>query len=275
MYVQVSHLLWLIFLWLELPWVLSAMADARSRCLLDGPVCDLLLKSHVRNLDDAVFFQDDTDSVVEQYLGFLAAVARVTTRLKVSLVSASACRVFGCCPATGCKFGAAMVAALHWCYEKGRKASSGCKLSDSVKTVCLAFKHVPKSLHDLQGSLLQSPASMSKGSSSSSICTAQPYKGASPVAAAAAFGVGAATAHSSKATIRRLYGLPEASPPSKKREVAADIFSSQEVPSSPEGCHPIHADEPDRPALAECANKGQVVRGCTQRCTFSAVVRSL
>ena len=57
MYVQVSHLLWLIFLWLELPWVLSAMADARSRCLLDGPVCDLLLKSHVRNLDDAVFFR--------------------------------------------------------------------------------------------------------------------------------------------------------------------------------------------------------------------------
>ena len=116
------------------------MASSRVKCTLSVEQCELLLKGHVASLDDQIYKNEDQEVVVKHYLQFLCACAQYTSRLNSKVAQQAAVSIFGI-PPTGAKmFAEAMVQALQYCMIKGKCASSGKKLSDSVKSVVLSFR---------------------------------------------------------------------------------------------------------------------------------------
>lgn len=194
---------------------------SRAKCTLSEAMCVVLLKAHVSGLEDGAYLTDDPEALLVRYAGFLAAAARQTNRLKASVVEKAAASVFGVPGGSAHKFGQSMSAALAYAYNKGVKATSGRKLSDGVKTVCLGFRS--ETMQPLQ-SALASPVRAGAPS-------AGPSGSGAPESEAVVFvpqaGLAAASSAETPSEIAKLYGLSplqEAAP-----EKALEIFSSQEV----------------------------------------------
>ena len=97
------------------------------------------MKAHVEDLSDKTYSSDDWEDVVHKYTGFLCAAAKHTMRLNSSLVKTATKNVFKPDPKVVNDFGDAMAGAMSYCYAKAYKATSGKKLSESVKAVILSF----------------------------------------------------------------------------------------------------------------------------------------
>ena len=130
--------------------------------------------------------------------------------------------------APGRKFGAAMSHALAACLAKGLKATSGKKLPDAVKTVCLAFSDVR--LAPLQAGLrgdddAEASQTAPVGRKRTSSSFAPSPREASPEQV-----VGRSLPPSSSggplcdaAAIAELYGMPAPASPAKKRSAPAPV----------------------------------------------------
>ena len=180
----------------------------------------LLLKTHVSGLDDGAYMTDDAEALLVRYAGFLAAAAGQTTRLNASIVEKSAVTVFGVSGGTAHRFGQSMAHAMAHAYGKGCKATSGRKLSDAVKTVCLGFRC--EAMQPLQSSLA-SPSRLGVPNSGAS-----GSQDPEPEAVVVLPSVVLPSAGSSMtlSEIAALYGV---SPAEEKRSAAVEIVSSQEV----------------------------------------------
>ena len=110
------------------------------------------MKGHVEDLSDKTYSSDDWEDVVHKYTGFLCAAAKHTMRLNSSLVKTATKNVFKPDPKVVNDFGDAMAGAMSYCYAKAYKATSGKKLSESVKAVILSFD-IPGSMEGVQTSL--------------------------------------------------------------------------------------------------------------------------
>ena len=97
------------------------------------------MKAHVDDLSDKTYASDDWEDVVHKYNGFLCSAARHTTRLNPSLVRTATKNVFKPDSKIVNDFGDAMAGAMSYCYSKAYKATTGKKLSDSVKAVIMSF----------------------------------------------------------------------------------------------------------------------------------------
>ena len=226
------------------------MASSRVKCTLSVEQCELLLKGHVASLDDQIYKNEDQEVVVKQYLQFLCACAQYTLRLNSKVVQQAAVSIFGI-PPTGAKmFAEAMVQALQYCKIKGKCASSGKKLSDSVKSVVLSFRGAD-CLVAVQRAL---QGSSSMGSSSSSSTLRLPYlesqdkEEESPSAAPST--ERGATDMVTAADIFKIYGM---CPPPQKKKMLQDndvheIVSSQEVLASQESTSGRKQEEEHTPA---------------------------
>ena len=230
---------------------LCKMASSRVKCTLSVEQCELLLKGHVAFLDDQIYKNEDLAVVVKHYLQFLCACAQYTLRLSSKVVQQAAVSIFGI-PLTGAKmFAEAMVQALQYCMIKGKCASSGKKLSDSVKSVVLSFRSAG-SLVAVQRAL---PGSSSMGSSSSSSTLRLPYlksqdKEEESPSAAPSTKRGATDMVTEAADIYKIYAM---CPPPQKKKMLQDndvheIVSSQEVLASQESTSGRKQEEEHAPA---------------------------
>ena len=192
---------------------------ARTRCTLSEASCAVLLKAHVSGLDDGAFVADDPEQLLVRYAGFLAAAAGQTVRLKSSVVEKAAVTVFCVSAPTARKFGQSMAQAMAYAYGKGCKATSGRKLSDAVKTVCLGFRC------EAMGPLQRALASPSRlGAVKQEASESQDPEPGLPLVASPSAGSGM-----SKSEIAALYGVS----PAQEAPTAGpvEIVSSQDVPS--------------------------------------------
>ena len=228
---------------------LCKMASSRVKFTLSVEQCEILLKDHVASLDDQIYKNEDLEVVVKHYLQFLCACAQYTLRLNSKVVQQAAVSIFGI-PPTGAKmFAEAMVLALQYCMSKGKCASSGKKLSDSVKSVVLSFRGAG-SLVAVQRAL---QGSSSMGSSSSSTLRlpylkSQDKEEESPSAAPST--KRGATDMVTAADIYKIYGM---CPPPQKKKMLQDndvheIVSSQEVLASQESTSGRKQEEEHAPA---------------------------
>jgi hypothetical protein len=204
-------------------------AMERAKCLITIPILVLLLKSNISSLDDQVYNNDDMEVIVKHYLGFLVACAHQTNRLTSKLVASAAKEVFGCSDFVGKKFGEVMASALSFCYSKAGKASSGKKLSQSVKSVILSFNSSAcAAINKIQDSLklpLSPEPKIATSTSSSSVDTASSPQ-LQPTSASG---------------IYQLYGITDL-PKSKKPKIDHEnVLSSQEIFSSQEQVRPSAA----------------------------------
>ena len=215
----------------------------RAKCTLTAGSCEVILKAHVRSIGGGEYLNEDMEVIISSYLPFLTACACLTTRLSSSVVAQAAVQVLGVSTAVGLKFGQSMSGALSYCYLKGQKATTGKRLSDGVRAICLSFSgdqfgtlKSPNEKHAHIGD--RQSNSTSSSSSSSFLAIADSPPGASAAAAAAAAAAGAtppqasAAAADTIAAIHELYGL--AHPPAKKQRAVdlhgiAEVVSSQEV----------------------------------------------
>ena len=203
------------------------MARQRAKNELTVELCKLLLKTHVDSLADEKYKGDDMDAVVKRYVGFLAAVAQHTSRLSKEMVSGAALDIFGCSKVAAEKFGNAMKTAMSYCHNKGSKATTGKKLTESVKSVVLSFKN-----QSLLMSALQSKDSTPASSKTGSPCVQLHSDDEVIPVEAAAGSSSSAYQLPSAAEIDELYGC--ATTPPVKRARVGDISDSVEIVSSQE-----------------------------------------
>lgn len=119
---------------------------SRVKCDLNDEACDLLVKTHLKDPLSEDYKEDDHEDVVQAYVGLLSGAATLTSRLSPHQLSASVKRVLKLPEKVCLDFANAMTRALSFCYSKGSKATSGKKLSEPVKVVCMCFKHGNKEL---------------------------------------------------------------------------------------------------------------------------------
>lgn len=200
----------------------SGMAQSgRAKCELTLDLCSLLLKTHVKTLDDTAYKSEDLDIVVKKYVGFLSAIAKHTDRVGKDLVAGAARDVFGSSKAVAEAFGVAMKGALSHCMSKGSKATTGKKLSAAVMSVLVGSKSHKGSLMSLA---LAAPV---KSEESSVLDESRPL----------ADQPSSSTGVDSERDIYAIYG---ASPPKRAKAVASansgpvQVLSSQEISDSEE-----------------------------------------
>jgi hypothetical protein len=155
--------------------------------------------------------------IVKHYLGFLVACAHQTNRLSPKLVTSAAKEIFGCSDFIGKKFGEVMASALSFCSGKAAKASTGKKLSESVKTVILSFNSgACAAINKIQDSLklpLSPTPKIERSMSSCSVDTASSPQLLQPTSAS---------------EIYQLYGISDL-PKSKKPKIDYEnVMSSQD-----------------------------------------------
>ena len=161
--------LWLIAFYAAIlgqaqPLVAAAMAADRAKCLLTEEACNVLVKSHVKSLDDDVWKNDDLEIVIGHHLSLLVAISQHTARLKTSLLEKVLLTVLSCSPTVAHNFSLKMSQCLQYCVSKAGSATSGKKLSNGVKAVVLAMHNGPASVQKLRSSLGSSGASASSSS---------------------------------------------------------------------------------------------------------------
>lgn len=146
------------------PFVAAAMAADRAKCLLTEEACNVLVKSHVKSLDDDVWKNDDMEIVIGHHLSLLVAISQHTARLKTSLLEKVLLTVLSCSPTVAHNFSLKMSQCLQYCVSKAGSATSGKKLSNGVKAVVLAMHNGPASVQKLRSSLGSSGAAASSSS---------------------------------------------------------------------------------------------------------------
>ena len=221
---------------------------SRTRCTLSEASCAVLLKAHVSGLDDGAFLPDDPEQLLVRYAGFLAAAAGQTVRLNSSVVEKAAVTVFGVSGATAHRFGQSMTQAMAYAYGKGCKATSGRKLSDAVKTVCLGFRC--EAMEPLQRALA-SPSRLGAVKQEAS-GSQQPEPELSLVASPSA------SSGMTNRDIAALYGVSPVQEPPTAGPV--EIVSSPEAPS--QDLHPAAEGQdadpvPNQPKRRKMRGKGE------------------
>jgi hypothetical protein len=90
------------------------------------------------------------EAITHQYVGLLTAIAAHTIRVSASVIAEAAKQQFKCSPLVAQKFGSAVSRAMAHCMKSGRNATSGRKLSHSVRAVCLVLANRDPRLHALR-----------------------------------------------------------------------------------------------------------------------------
>ena len=112
------------------------------KCTLSVQQCALLIKGHIKSLDDQVYQIDDYVVVIKHYWQFLSGCAQYTRRLNSSVVQPAVISILGVSPTIGRKFGDSMASALKYCFDKGELCNVGkatvaqCKKRDSQFQRC-------------------------------------------------------------------------------------------------------------------------------------------
>jgi hypothetical protein len=88
--------------------------------------------------------------LVDEYVGLLTGIAVHTARVSASVIAEAAKLQFNCSPLVAQKFGGAVSRALAHCNKTGLSATSGKKLSPSVRAVCLVLANRDSRLHRLR-----------------------------------------------------------------------------------------------------------------------------
>jgi hypothetical protein len=88
--------------------------------------------------------------ITDQYVGLLTAIAAHTARVSASVIAEAARQQFKCSPLVAQKFGGAVSRALAHCNRAGQSATSGRKLSPSIRAVCLVLANRDPRLHRLR-----------------------------------------------------------------------------------------------------------------------------
>ena len=86
----------------------SSPAASRAKNALDEDGYKLLLKNHVKSLDDLRFVHRDMEVVLARYQPFLEECARKTSRISPALLQKAALDHFGCSQAIAHQFANAM-----------------------------------------------------------------------------------------------------------------------------------------------------------------------
>ena len=195
---------------------------ARAKCAITDELCGLMVKTH---LDPGkvgqVFGCLDDEDFTEEFGGFLAAVAKHTTRVSGSVVAKSVKAVLGTPRADAEKFGHCVSSALSWRHTKGLQATSGKKLKEATVSVIVAFADERlKAVQDAIKSGKDLPAKRQSPSSFSSSEKRQkgPATATEPVAATPARASADSDVALTADSIAALYGL---SPPRKTRASSA------------------------------------------------------
>ena len=149
----------------------SSPAMARAKNALDDNAYQLLLKNHIKSLDDLRFVHRDEEVVVARYQPFLEECARKTSRISVAMLQKAAIDHFGCSQTIAHQFANAMANAFSFCFKKVRSAKSGKKLSNACCAVLMAALG-PRSEQCAAklSALQQNMGCNSSSSSSSSTC---------------------------------------------------------------------------------------------------------
>ena len=118
----------------------------RIKCELPDLDCDNLVKVHIQSPQKEDYKEDDFEDVVAGFANFLCAAATLTSRLSQPQLAASVSKQFALPDKVCSDFAKAMTEALSYCYSKKCKATTGKKLSEPVKSVCMSFKTGNKNL---------------------------------------------------------------------------------------------------------------------------------
>lgn len=162
---------------------------------------------------------------MEQYVALLTAVAAHSTRVNGSVIQEAARQVFNCSPLVAQKFGGAVSKALAHCLRAGLSATSGKKLSASVRAVCLVLAKSDKRLASLMEVMCTSSDSQSQ-----SLGDKSPYR--RPVPAGPASPVTPPALPSSRAAVLAAYGFdnsPTVSSGCSPATLEVEVLSSQEL----------------------------------------------
>ena len=211
-------------------------AMARAKNALDDQAYQLLLKNHIKSLDDLRFVHRDEEVVVSRYQPFLEECARKTSRISPALLQKAALDHFGCSQAIAHQFANAMANAFSFCFKKVRSATSGKKLSDASKAVLMAASGDRSEQCAVKlSSLQQSMGCNSSSISSSSTCFSVLLPTATPSESMA-------DPPTDAADILAVYGckakVATAAHQPRSLEPRISVVSSQEVLSSQEVTFP-------------------------------------
>ena len=211
---------------------------ARAKNALDDNAYQLLLKNHIKSLDDLRFVHRDEEVVVARYQPFLEECARKTSRISVAMLQKAAIDHFGCSQAMAHQFANAMANAFSFCFKKVRSAKSGKKLSDASKAVLMAASGDRSEQRAVKLSALQ----QSMGCNSSSISSSSTCFSASlpiadpPTGFSASLPTDAADILAVYGCIAKVATAGAQQPRSLERRIS--VVSSQEVLSSQEVAKP-------------------------------------
>ena len=216
---------------------------ARAKNALDDNAYQLLLKNHIKSLDELRFVHRDEEVVVARYQPFLEECARKTSRISVAMLQKAAIDHFGCSHSIAHQFANAMANAFSFCFQKIKSASTGKKLSDASKAVLMAASGDRSEQRAVKLSALQ----QNMGCNSSSISSSSPCFSVllptTATAAAAAPSESKADPPTDAADILAVYGCiakvataGAQQPRSLERRIS--VVSSQEVLSSQEVAKP-------------------------------------
>jgi len=102
---------------------------ARIKSFQDGPVLDSIIKAHVKEEPgkSTGLWKTDIEDVIENFNGFLCAVAAQKKRLSSRMLCRRLTKFFKTDHVTLEDFAGKLAQALRYCYFKGKKFTSGKK----------------------------------------------------------------------------------------------------------------------------------------------------
>lgn len=123
------------------PAVSKAML-ARIKSFQNGPALDSIIKAHVKEepgKSTGLWKTGDIEDVIENFNGFLCAVAAQKKRLSSRMLCRRLTKFFKTDHVTLEDFAGKLAQALRYCYFKGKKFTSGKKTSPAVLKVIAAY----------------------------------------------------------------------------------------------------------------------------------------
>jgi hypothetical protein len=114
----------------------------RIKSLQDGPVLDGLIKAHIKEEPmkcTGLWKTDEIEDAVENFNAFLCSVAVRSCRLSKNALLQSLKKLFKTDPVTLEDFAGKLSQALRYCYEKGKRLTSGKKTSQAALKVITAY----------------------------------------------------------------------------------------------------------------------------------------
>jgi hypothetical protein len=126
----------------------AQMNEKRMKTLQDGPFLDSLIKAHVKeepSLVTGLWKTDDIEDAVENFNGFLCAVAGHGARLSRAFLLQRLKKLFKTDNVTLEDFAGKMTQALRYCHDKGKRMTSGKKTSQAALKVIAAYGKKPPS----------------------------------------------------------------------------------------------------------------------------------